>query len=158
MSIEIETTFSLNQVQTILGFMLNIIGIAWFFLLSNLVKARTLNLFLKEHKVPVMVTIVPSNVMDVYKMLSLHRKWTIPVAFINIMVIFGLILTIFDGLIVINSISEIETCKTVTVTTQAQITKNLHRAAYNSYAEFSEMMQKRKKSGVPDDTLIGKFL
>ncbi|KAF0519071.1 hypothetical protein F8M41_016678 [Gigaspora margarita] len=157
MSIEIETTLSLNQFQTILGFMLNIIGITWFFLLSNLVKARTLNLFLKEHKVPVMETIVPSNVMDVYKMLSLHRKWTVPVAFINIMVIFGLILTIFDGLIVINSINEIETCKTITVTTQAQITNSLHRAAYGSYAELSEMMQKRTKSGVPDDALIGQI-
>ncbi|CAG8784686.1 35618_t:CDS:2 [Gigaspora margarita] len=32
---------------------------------------------------------------------------------------------------------------------------SLHRSAYNSYAELSAMIQKRNKSGVLDDILIG---
>ncbi|CAG8711216.1 5829_t:CDS:2, partial [Dentiscutata erythropus] len=39
----------------------------------------------------------------------------------------------------------------------AQITNDFHRSAYGSYAEVSTMMQRRNKSGVPGDILVGQI-
>ncbi|CAG8550744.1 12604_t:CDS:2, partial [Racocetra fulgida] len=96
MGIEIETTLTLSQVQSVFGFILNIAGLAWSFLLTSIVKARMLDKFLNENE-------------------------------------------------------------EITVTTQAQIVSSNHRAAAGSYAEVSEMMQKRSKSGVPSGIIVGQI-
>ncbi|CAB4424866.1 unnamed protein product [Rhizophagus irregularis] len=88
-------------------------------------------------------------------MVRLKGIRTVYLSTISTVVIIGLILTSFDGIIVVNTIKYVETCKTTTLMSQAQITNADHRAALGSGAEVEAMMNKRNKSGIPDGILVG---
>lgn len=148
------TTFTLSQVQTISAIILSILGIGWLFFVSNVVRIKALNLIKNPNvgEVPILETITPTNIVEVYKMIRLKS-----LRMINLltMVIIGLILTSFDGIIVVNTIKYVETCGTTILISQAQIPNLDHRAAYWSGSEVEAMMNKRNKSDVPDGLLVG---
>jgi len=154
MAYHIYTTYSLSQIQTILALILSVLGIGWFILLSNVVKVRALRLLSSQttdnknyYELPILESIIPTTITDALRMLKI--KMMKPVVFISAMVILGLIFTSFEGIIVINTVRYIESCKTSIVKSQAQITNNNHTSASYTSSEDEEMMRKRNKSGVP---------
>ena len=161
MTYNIYTTHTLSQIQTISALILSILGIGWFFFLSNAVKFRTIRILSFQTnnddngEVSILETIVPTTVADVFRTLSI--KITKPIVFISAMVIIGLVLTSFEGIIVINTVYNVESCKVTTVVSQAQITNDNHEEASSTYFEVEEMMRKRNKSGVPEGVLVGQI-
>ncbi|CAB4490756.1 hypothetical protein RhiirA5_416064 [Rhizophagus irregularis] len=153
----IYTTFTLSQVQTISAIILSILGIGWIFFVSNVVRIKALNLIKNPNvgEVPILETITPTNIVEVYKMVRLRGIRMVYLSTISTVVIICLILTSFDGIIVVNTIKYVETCKTTTLMSQAQIANANHRSALGSGAEIEAMMNKRNKSGVPDGILVG---
>src|SRR3954454_2594550 len=101
MTYNIYTTYSLKQVQTILAIILSVLGTGWFIFLSNAVKYRALRILRQannddnNNEVPILETIVPITMTDVARILKIKRIK--PVVLINAMVIFGLLLTSFEG-------------------------------------------------------------
>src|ERR1043166_2424648 len=80
MTLQFYTSLNLNHAQTILVIVLSVLGFAWFFFLSNIVKFRALRILKDTDKVPILETIVPATVMDVYKVVNmLRKKWITPV-------------------------------------------------------------------------------
>ena len=146
MTYNIYTTYSLNQVQTILALILSILGAGWFFFLSSAIKFKTLWSLRKSNngEVPVLETILPVSMMDIAKLLRISR--VTPIILISTMVMFGLLLTSFEGTIVVNTVHNVESCKKVTVISQAQIMNNVHVAVIGASSEVEAMMSKRNKS------------
>src|ERR1051325_1478355 len=104
-------THTLGQVQTFSALILSVLGIGWFFFLSSFVKIKTLWSLRRRSttnngEVPILETIVPITVMDVYRVLKI--KTIKPVIFICAMVVIGLVLTSFEGVIVINTVHNVE--------------------------------------------------
>ncbi|RGB23240.1 hypothetical protein C1646_677257 [Rhizophagus diaphanus] len=156
----IYTTFTLSQVQIISAIILSILGIGWIFFVSNVVRIKALNLIKNPNvgEVPILETITPTNIVEVCKMVRLKGIRMVYLSTISTVVIICLILTSFDGIIVVNTIKYVETCKTTTLMSQAQIANANHRSALGSGAEIEAMMNKRNKSGVPDGILVGQVL
>jgi len=119
MAIEIVTTMPLNRAQTIAGFILSILGIGWFVFLSNVIKVKTFYRIKYGGRLPIFESVVPTNMIEIFKLLSVNMIR--PVILICTMVMIGLMLTVFDSLIIPNTININESCKLVNVTTQAQI-------------------------------------
>jgi hypothetical protein len=150
------TTFTLSQVQTISAIILSILGIGWLFFVTNVVRIKALNRIKNSNvgEVPILETIIPTNTIEVYKMIrimSIRKTYILTIS----VVIIGLILTSFEGIIVVNTIKYVEKCETITLMSQTQITNANHRSAYWSGAEVEAMMNKRNKSGVPNGILVG---
>ncbi len=153
MAIEIAAEMPLNQAQTIAG--LSILGIGWFIFLSNVVKFKVFHRIKDGGGLPILESIVPTNMIEVVKILRIKK--TGPVLVICTMVMIGLMLTVFDSLIIPNTININESCKPVNVTTQAQILNERVGATLWAYFEVEEMRLRRMKSGVPDDVLAGQI-
>src|SRR6266540_4977543 len=120
MGLEIYIPLPLNQVQTALALILSILGIGWFFFLSGAIRYNASRRIRKANSVPVLETILPLNLIDIFYLLRLKR--TTLTIITCLLVILGLVLTNFDSIIVVNTISSVESCKTELVTTQAIIT------------------------------------
>ncbi|CAG8634250.1 12971_t:CDS:2 [Ambispora gerdemannii] len=131
---EIYTTLTLSQAQTIATFILGAAGFGWFFFLSNAVKLKASSYFNNDKMIPILETIVPTSMKVAVKIL--HRT---PIAF---MVALGPVLTSFEGVIVLHTIGYVESCGTAIAKAQAQITNEIHRAAYWFSAEIEAMMDK----------------
>jgi hypothetical protein len=130
--INIYTSLSLSHVQTILALLLSVLGMGWFFFLSAVVKVKALRSLRRSNnsEIPILETIIPITLIDVIKILRIKRIKS--VVFVSAMVIFGLILTSFEGIIVINSVHYVETCKSTTVISQAKITNVDHASALST--------------------------
>ncbi len=122
MAVEIVTTMQLSQAQTIAGFILSILGVGWFVFLSNVVKIKVLHRIKYDGGLPIFESIVPTNILEVFKLLSINM--TGPVILICTMVLVGLLFTGFDSLIISNAISINESCKLTDTLTRAQILNN----------------------------------
>src|SRR6266542_6388801 len=109
MAIEIATTMQLSQVQSIAGFILSILGIGWFIFLSNVVKIKVLYHIKYEGGLPIFESIVLTNIIEAFKLLRINRIG--PVILICTMIIIGLLLTVFDRLIISNATSFNKSCK-----------------------------------------------
>ncbi|CAG8619649.1 3206_t:CDS:1 [Acaulospora morrowiae] len=146
---------TLSQVQTVLAFILSILSIGWIFFLSAIIRYYTLRRIKRSDSVPVMEAVLPLNLVDVYNILRSKRtKLTVTIC---LLVLCGLALTNFDGIIVVNTIGFVETCRTAVVKTSAQITTENFQVAVASYAETDAILQKRNKSGVPSGVLVGQL-
>lgn len=156
--VQFFTTYTLGQVQTVLGVVLSILGIGWLFFISNVVKFKALRSLRrsKNGEMPILENIIPTNVGDAFRILRI--KAITSVVIINVMVIFGITLTSFDGAIVINTVYSVESCKTTTIISKAQMVNNTNPPrAYSSHFEVDAMMKKRNKSEVPDGILVGQI-
>src|SRR6266498_4448606 len=118
MAVEIITTMQLSQAQTIIGFILSILGIGWFIFLSNIVKINAFHRIKYGGGLPIFESIILTNMFEVFKLL--RTIMTGPVILICMMVMIGLLLTNFDSLIISNTISISESCKLADVPTQAR--------------------------------------
>src|SRR6266542_2636208 len=155
MSFEIVTTIQLYQAQTIAGLVLSILGIGLLFFLSNVVKIKAFHQTKYGGGLPILESIVPTNIIEVFKLLSINM--TGPIVIICTMVIVGLFLTVFDSLIIPNTISINESCKVVDVLTEAQILNDDLQSILWAYFEIEEMRIQINKSGVPDDVKAGQI-
>nr|CAG8481916.1 1486_t:CDS:2 [Entrophospora candida] len=155
MTLEIYIPFTLTEAQTFSGFILCFLGVGWFFFLSAVIRYNASRRIRKANSVPVLETILPLNVIDVFNLLRIKR--TALTVVICLLVILGLALTHFDSMIVVNTIGYVESCKTVVETTRAQITTENFQVAVASYVETDAMLQKRNKSGVPSGVLVGQI-
>src|SRR5947207_2860459 len=125
-------------------------------LISNVVKFNALRSLhrSKNGEMPILENIIPTNVGDAFRILRI--KAITSVVIINVMVIFGITLTSFDGAIVINTVYSVESCKTTTIISKAQMVNNTNPPrAYSSNFEVDAMMKKRNKSEVSDGILVG---
>src|SRR6266542_666683 len=155
MAVEIVTTMQLYQAQTIAGFILSILGIGWFIFLSNMVKINAFHRIKYGDGLPIFESIVPTNLFEVFKLL--RTIMTGPVILICTIVMIGLLLTVFDSLIIPNTISFNESCKLADVMTQAQILNDRGGTTLWAYFKVEEMRQRRNKSGVPHDIIVGQI-
>ncbi len=155
MDVEIVTTMQLYRAQTIAGFILSILGIGWFIFLSNIVKINAFHRIKYDGGLPIFESIVPTNLFEVFKLL--RTIMTGPVILICTMVMIGLLLTVFDSLIIPNTISFNESCKLADVMTQAQILNDRGGTTLWAYFKVEEMRQRRNKSGVPHDIIVGQI-
>src|SRR5438046_9417675 len=106
---------------------------------------------------PILENIIPNNVGETFKILSIKSITSIVI--INVIVIFGITLTSFDGAIVINTVYSVESCKTTTIISKAQMVNNTNPPrAYSSHFEVDAMMKKRNKREVTDGILVGQIL
>ncbi len=95
--------------QSIAGFILSILGIGWFIFLSNVVKIKVLYHIKYEGGLPIFESIVLTNIIEAFKLLRINRIG--PVILICTMIIIGLLLTVFDSLIISNATSFNKSCK-----------------------------------------------
>nr|CAG8460425.1 12878_t:CDS:1 [Entrophospora candida] len=153
MALELYIPFTLTKVQTFCGFILSFLGIGWFFFLSSVIRYNASRQIRKTNSVPVLETILPLNVIDVFNLLRIKR--TLLTVVTCLLVTLGIALTQFDSMIVVNTIGYVESCKTTVETTRVQITTEDFQVAVASYAETDAMVQKRNKSGVPSGVLVG---
>ena len=109
MAVEVVTTMQLSQAQSIAGFILSILGIGWFIFLSNVVKIKVLYHIKYEGGLPIFESIVLTNIIEAFKLLRINRIG--PVILICTMIIIGLLLTVFDSLIISNATSFNKSCK-----------------------------------------------
>ncbi len=155
MNLEFYIPLTLSQVQSILAFILGILGIGWFFFLSASIRYYASRRIKIKESVPVLETILPLNIVDIIYMLRIKR--TTLTIITCLLVTIGLISTQFDSIIVVNTIRSVESCKTTVITTRAQITTENFQVAIASHANTEAMLQKRSKSGVPSGTLVGQL-
>jgi len=90
--------------------------------LSNVVKIKAFYRIKNYRGLPILESIVPTSMLEVLKLLRINI--TGPVILICAMVMIGLLFTVFDSLIIPNTISINESCKVADVLTQAQILNN----------------------------------
>ncbi len=156
MNLELYIPCTLSQAQSVFAFILSILGVGWFFFLSVVIRYNaSKRIKTNDRSVPVLETILPFNFADIIFLLSIKRT-TLTIVTCSL-VIFGLLLTQLDSIIVVNTISYIESCKTTVVKTRAQITTENFQVAVASHAGTEAMLQKRSKSGVPSGTLVGQL-
>src|SRR6266542_4296737 len=155
MAVEIVSTIELHQAQTIAGFIISILGIGWFIFLSNIVKIKAFHQIKYGDGLPIFESIVPTNMFEVFKLLRIIM--TGPVILICTIVMIGLLLTVFDSLIIPNTISFNESCKLADVLTQARILNVRGGRMLWAYFKVEEMRQRRNKSGVPHDIIVGQI-
>src|SRR6266540_4852758 len=155
MAVEIVTTMQLSQAQTIAGFILSILGVGWFVFLSNVIKIKALHRIKYDGGLPIFESIVPTNILEVFKLLSINM--TGPVILICTMVLVGLLFTGFDSLIISNAISINESCKLTDTLTRAQILNNKVGKLLWAYFDVENMRRQRNKSDVPQDVMVGQI-
>src|SRR5436305_2505705 len=110
MDFKIYVPLTLSQAQTFLAFVLSVLGIGWLFLLSTAIRYNAKRRMLRTNSVPVLDTVLPAGILDIFNLLYIKRTaMTVITCFL---VILGLLLTNFDSIIVVNSISYNESCKT----------------------------------------------
>src|SRR5437764_15471933 len=114
MDIEIPTTLSLNRIQTIAAIILSILGVGYFVFLSAVVRIRSLYRIKNDGSIPVLETVVPTSLMDIFNILRI--KMLNLTMIVCLLVVFGLTLTSFEGVIVLNTLSYIKSCETTVVT------------------------------------------
>nr|CAG8682865.1 1585_t:CDS:1 [Entrophospora candida] len=153
MSYEIPTTWPLGHLQIAAALLLSILGFGWFFFLSTVIRLRSLDQIKNKGSIPILETVVPTNFVDIFYILNI--KFLTPRLITCLVVIFGLVLTSFEGVIVLNTISMVELCGTSVVITQAKITNDDNTAVLWSHAEVDAMMQRRRNSSLSDGTLVG---
>ena len=156
--IQLFTTYTLEHVQNILNVVLSILGMGWLFFISSVVKFKVLRSLRqnKNEEIPILETIVPHNVVDVFRILRI--KVITPIVIISVLVILGIALTSFEGAIVLRTVHFLESCETTTMVSQAKLVNDLGPPqAISSNFEVDAMMKKRIKSGVPDGILVGQI-
>jgi hypothetical protein len=155
MNFEIFVPLTLSQAQTFLALVLSILGVGWFFLLSAGIRYNASRRMMRRNSVPVLDTILPFSVIDIYNLLRIKRTGITVIT--CMLVILGLLLTNFDSVIVVNSIGYTESCKTSVIKSRAYITVDTFQVADAAYAETDAMLQKRNKSGIPSGVLVGQL-
>src|SRR6266498_1590730 len=155
MAVKIVTTMQLSQVQSIARFILSILGIGWFIFLSNVVKIKALHRIKYGGGLPIFESIVPANILEVFKLLRMNI--TGPIILVCIMIMIGLLLTVFDSLIISNTISINESCRLTDVLTRARLLNDRGGTTLWAYFKVEEMRQQRNKSGVPHDVIVGQI-
>jgi len=156
MAVEIITTLNnLKVVQTIFGFILGVFGVGYFIFITNAVRVKALRQFRNHHGVPVLESLVPANISEVFTILCINMTKSVMVICTFFML--GQLLTVFDSLIISNTITYNETCKTVNVKTQAQITNEYATQVFYLQFDVESMRSRRNKSGVPHDVLVGQI-
>ena|SRR6266498_2337609 len=103
MAVEIITTLTLNVMQTIFGSILSIFGIGYFIFLTNAVRFKAFYQFRNHGGVPVSESVVPTNISEVFKILRINM--TKPIMVTCTLFILGQSLTVFDSLIISNTVT-----------------------------------------------------
>src|SRR6266542_2407296 len=138
MNLELYIPCTLSQAQSVFAFILSILGVGWFFFLSFVIRYNaSKRIKTNDRSVPVLETILPFNFADIIFLLSIKRT-TLTIVTCSL-VIFGLLLKQLDSIIVVNTISYIESCKTTVVKTRAQITTENFQVAVASHAGTEAM-------------------
>ncbi len=103
-------------------------------------------------RIPVLEPIVPTNITDVVKLLSISMAT--PVVVTSVMMILGLLLTSFDNIITPNTITYNEECNLIIASTQARITDDHLKTTLWAEFDVEEMRYQRNMSGIPQGILV----